>query len=337
VFNEIKTYRPMKSFISFFIALSINAYAQFPGPVGSINTTAMHKDSSAFKGWAATCIVNRGWQDIADESLGLADVGVNSNATGKAGEHPVVSLGDGGEAILTFQPAIKNGPGFDFAVFENAFNDNFLELAFVEVSSNGIDYVRFPAHSHTAYSVQIGPFDEMGDASKLHHLAGKYRGGYGTPFDLEELEGSPNLNTQAITHVKIIDVVGCISIPYARYDLNNNPINDPYPTAFGSGGFDLDAVGVIHQAPIGVNENTTLLATTLYPNPCANFVYLNGKQTSNLQIEIINQQGSSLATILNVNLPYQLVTDHLQDGIYTVKISNDNNAAFKKLVIARGH
>jgi hypothetical protein len=325
----------MKPFFIFFIAISIKAYAQFPGPVGLINTTAMHKDSSAFKGWAATCIVNRGWQDIANESLGLADVGIANNATGKAGEKPVVSLGDGGEAILTFQPAIKNGPGFDFAVFENAFNDNFLELAFVEVSSNGIDFVRFPAHSHTAYSVQIGPFDEMGDASKLHHLAGKYRGGYGTPFDLEELEGSANLNTQAITHVKIIDVVGCISIPYARYDLNNNPINDPYPTAFGSGGFDLDAVGVIHQAPIGLNENTVLLETTLYPNPCKNFVFLSGKHTGELTIDIINQQGSSLATITKVSLPYQLSTEHLPDGIYTIKLNNETFSTFKKLVIAR--
>ncbi len=36
-------------------------------------------------------------------------------------------------------------------MFENGFADAFLELAFVEVSSNGIDFARFPAVSLTAY------------------------------------------------------------------------------------------------------------------------------------------------------------------------------------------
>jgi len=51
----------------------------------------------------------------------------------------IVSLGDSGVADVTFAGAIYNGPGADFAVFENGFlnatNDSlaFLELAFVEV------------------------------------------------------------------------------------------------------------------------------------------------------------------------------------------------------------
>ena len=36
-------------------------------------------------------------------------------------------VGDGGSAILTFDTPIANGPGFDFAVFENGFSDTFLE------------------------------------------------------------------------------------------------------------------------------------------------------------------------------------------------------------------
>ena len=36
---------------------------------------------------------------------------------------------------------------------------------------------------------------------------------------------------------------------YASYDSQRHQINDPWPTAFdiGTGGFDLDAVGVINE------------------------------------------------------------------------------------------
>jgi hypothetical protein len=115
-----------------------------------------------------------------------------------------------GSAILTFQNPISNGTGFDFAIFENSFNDVFLELAFVEVSSDGVNYIRFPATSNTQTTTQIGPFDNTGDATKLNNLSGKYRAQYGTPFDLQELTGNPLLNINAITHIKIIDVVGSI-------------------------------------------------------------------------------------------------------------------------------
>ena len=43
----------------------------------------------------------------------------------------VVSLGDGGYALLTFEKPIKNGID-DFAIFENSFSDTFLELGLVD-------------------------------------------------------------------------------------------------------------------------------------------------------------------------------------------------------------
>jgi len=48
--------------------------------------------------------------------------------------------------------------------------------------------------------------------------------------------------------VKVIDVIGTIDPQYASRDSFGNIVNDPYPTPFGSCGFDLDAVGVINQA-----------------------------------------------------------------------------------------
>jgi hypothetical protein len=167
--------------------LRYTAQGPFAPPVDSIGTSAIHKDSSVFVGWATQCTVIRGYQDIAQPSLGYVTAGLPENAVGLAGTNGVVSLGDGGSAIVTFSQPIMNGSGWDFAIFENAFQNTFLELAFVEVSSDGVTYFRFPSTSLTPFETQIGTFGEV-DATLINNLAGKYRAQYGTPFDLEELE-----------------------------------------------------------------------------------------------------------------------------------------------------
>jgi hypothetical protein len=169
-------------------------------------------------------------------------------ALGKSG---VVSLGDGGIATLTFSAAIFNGEGFDFAIFENSFSDDFLELAHVEVSSDGINFFRFPSVSLSPSDVQVESFGLL-DATQIYNLAGKYRLFYGTPFDLQDLANELGLDINSMTHVRIIDVVGSILPEFATYDSQGNIINDPWPTPFPTSGFDLDAVGVIHQ--VGVNS-----------------------------------------------------------------------------------
>lgn len=303
--------------------------AQFPGPVGDIGTTAMYKDSSAFINWASTCVITRGYQDIANTVDGFANVGVDTNGTKKADVNPVVSLGDGGIAILTFSSPITNGVSFDFAVFENSFSDNFLELAFVEVSSDGVNYVRFPATSTTSTLTQIGPFDLLSDATKLNNLAGKYRGLYGTPFDLQELQGQPNLDINAITHVKIIDVVGCIASPYATYDQNNQAVNDPYPTVFGSGGFDLDAVGVIHQLPVGIKENQSNDSfVQIYPNPSSDMLFVSSKEKIK-QLIILDVNGK---LIKETSENYVSLFD-LENGFYILKITTSTGDFISRKII----
>lgn len=304
--------------------------AQFPGPVGSIGTTAIYKDSSVFINWATTCVVTRGYQDIAVPSGGYANVGNDTNGTKKASVNPVVSLGDGGWAILTFQSPITNGVGFDFAIFENSFNDVFLELAFVEVSSDGINYFRFPATSNTQTLTQIGPFDNTGDATKLNNLAGKYRANYGTPFDLQELSTQVGLNINAITHVKIIDVVGNINAPYATYDKNSNPINDPYPTAFGSGGFDLDALGVINQLAVGVNENQQLKSSiNIYPNPANDFVFVYSSAVDIKEINVTDLNGK----LITQSHQSKVLLTNVEAGFYLLKIISTKGETITKKFI----
>jgi hypothetical protein len=223
----------------------------FPPAAGQPGSTAIFKDDPAFVGWATGIEVVRGPIDISDPGLGNASFGTPENALGPAQgtSTDVVSLGDGGMATLSFGAPIFNGPGYDFAVFENGFSDTFLELAFVEVSSDGLNFFRFDAVSLTATDTQVGGFGAL-DPTDLNNLAGKYRQGFGTPFDLEELAGTSGLDIDQILALRVIDVVGSIDEAFATFDSLGNKVNDPWPTQFASGGFDLDAVGVINQVPV---------------------------------------------------------------------------------------
>ncbi len=264
----------LKYVVSIFLTLQTisSAVAQFAPAAGLPGSTAISKDSSIFVEWATGCFVQRGYMDIARPDSGYVTLGDSTSPTGKAGLNGVVSLGDGGNATLTFQNPIYNGPGFDFVVFENGFYTStplaFLEFAFVEVSSNGNNFFRFAATSNIQDTLQI-PMTGV-DCSLVNNLAGKYVSGFGTPFDLEELKNEPGLDVNHITHIRIVDVVGSIGNLYATYDQFNHKINDPYPTPFPSGGFDLDAVGVIHA--VGINDVEELqipdFGFRIYPNPC---------------------------------------------------------------------
>jgi hypothetical protein len=304
--------------------------AQFAPPAGYPGSTAIHKDSSIIISWATGCTVVRGYQNISNPSAGSTTVGTETGACGPADVVNVVSLGDGGVAVLTFALPIKNLNGPDFCVFENSFDPGFLELAFVEVSSDGLNFFRFPAISNVQNTVQIGPFDTNNDASKIHNLAGKYVAAYGVPFDLEELQGTPGLDLENITHVKVVDVVGCIQPQYGTYDTNHHIINDIWPTEFGSGGFDLDAVGVIHQQPVGINESKTDAEKlfVLFPSVTSDsFRLLTSEQE--YKIEIRDLQG---AMVFQSNRLHEYNISHLGSAIYTVFIDTANGRMYRKIV-----
>lgn len=317
------------------------AVAQFAPPAGQTGSTAISKDSAAFVAWATGCKITRGYQDLSNPSLGYATVGDSTAGIGKADGAKVVSLGDGGVAILTFKYPIKNETGNDFAVFENSFNDTFLELAFVEVSSDGIQYFRFPAVSNTQDTLQMGN-DASIDARHLNNLAGKYRSTFGTPFDLEELTGIPGLDINRITHVKIIDAVGSIDPTYATFDKDGKKINDPWPTGFASSGFDLDAVGVIHQETAsGVNEFMSAGELQVFPNPIHSTctIQLTLTYPQSVTIDIVDLSGRQVAVIYEKLFVQKMNTRSLnvtglKNGIYFLRVLTSTGAVTKKIIIA---
>ena len=302
-------------------------WAQFAPEAGVDGTTAMHADSSAFIAWATGCTVERGPQQIDSLSLGPVSYGADADALGKA-DNMVVSLGDGGSAVLTFASPICNDAGPDFAVFENPIHNVphcFLELAFVEVSSDGENYFRFPAITKVPFDEQMGSFGVM-DATLIHNFAGKYEVFYGTPFDLDEVEDNALLDKMKITHIRLVDVIGNIDPEYATYDSEGHIVNDPWPTPFWSSGFDLDAVGVIHDvAHFDVPENGMELVA-LYPNPVRNKLTVKAE---NLQsVEIFNLMGQQVMTSFSSVIDM----DDLVEGIYFVRVVADGRMVTKRIV-----
>ena len=182
----------------------------------------------------------------------------------------VVSMGDlnaakinagtaPGQITLTFTKPITNKPGADFVVFENAFTSAydtggagvdgiFAELARVEVSSDGVNFARFPSVSLTPAAV--GSYGSI-DPSDVFGLAGKHANAYddcwGTPFDLDRLAADPlvtdgSVKLNAVRYVRIVDVPGRCDF----LDTQGRPIYDSWFTS-GAGGFDLEAIGNISQ------------------------------------------------------------------------------------------
>ncbi|MDR1146102.1 MAG: PEP-CTERM sorting domain-containing protein [Verrucomicrobiales bacterium] len=243
-------------------------------------------------------------------------------------ENPLTSTYQPGSITLSFDYAITNGSGADFAVFENGFaslydipatggvaGGMFSELAYVEVSTDGIIFARFPSiYLNTAENLNITfapspKYDNWGDIipgtdnlppeptnynygsqdpAYIYNIAGKHgnsvgagydNASWGTPFDLDtlidfetvlaclaefefdltneqlaslwaqieynqSLVANGDLDLSTINFVRIVDIPGNGSFT----DSLGNPIYDAWLT-YDSGGFDLDAIGVLHQIP----------------------------------------------------------------------------------------
>ncbi len=173
----------------------------------------------------------------------------------------VHSLGMQGTLTLGLGVVLRDGPGADFLVAENAFQAGafgqvFAEVCFVEVSSNGVDFARLPAR-YAGPGVAPGPFGTI-DVGSYENLAGAVPvlAGSGHPgadpfdvvmaggdaFDLADLAVDPlvrngRVDLQAITQVRLVDALGGVD-----RDASGAVIHDA-----GTGSADIDAVTVLHH------------------------------------------------------------------------------------------
>jgi hypothetical protein len=174
---------------------------------------------------------------------------------GELSEDDILAGHAPGEITLTFDQAIVNGDGYDFAVFENGSSYGtrlHADLAYVQVSTNGESWAEFPGVSMT--EGPVGGYGKI-DPTGVSNLAGKHPNAdgtsVGTGFDLEDLADNELVlaglvDLGSINYVKIIDIPG--SGDY--YDSKGNPIYDAWKASGSTGGFDLEAVGVINSLPV---------------------------------------------------------------------------------------
>ena len=240
-----------------------------------------------FRGWAA------GYRDYlpADDQWSGPWNDPNKALGPATGDKTdIVSLGDlslpeilsgkpPGQITLLFDETIHNRQGYDFAVFENGFvsedtwatgsisGQMFADLGFVEISTDGIHFARFPTVSLTPTPQNAYPYLTI-EISDVYNLAGKHPNGYnyctGTPFDLAELADDPLVvsglvDLSQIHFIRIVDIPGsghwrdqatectdpCSWPDWQSYP-SDHPLYDAWET-WGSGGLDLEAIGILHE------------------------------------------------------------------------------------------
>ena len=263
-----------------------------------------------FKGWATEVVSYNPAPGLAgqwsDPSMALGPVTGSNIDIVSLGDLDSVQISQGaapGEITLGFAEPIRQGKGYEFVVFENGFISSidtaagslagqmFAELAYVEVSSNGIDFARFPAVSLTNEAVGRYGTIEIGN---VYNLAGKHpnAGGtcVGTPFDLKDIVADPTVvsglvDVNDIRYVRIVDIPGSGDFydeaalyidpgAWPDWDLyaEDHPIYDAWtPTAGAanpSGGFDLEAIGVLreqqYEADVDLNGVVDVLDFELF-------------------------------------------------------------------------
>ncbi len=124
------------------------------------------------------------------------------------------------------------------------------ELGYVEVSTDGSHFARFASVSLTPAAV--GPYGTF-NSTDVYNLVGKHVNAFGdswgTPFDLQTLANDPlvingMVDLNRILYIRIVDIPG----DGTWLDASGHSIFDAWLTT-GSGGLDLEALGVIHQIP----------------------------------------------------------------------------------------
>ena len=214
----------------------------------------------AFAGWAAEVVnyspapdVDADWTNAAKTLGPVTGDNFDIASLGDLNATQMVMGATPGFITLRMSVPIADKEGPDFAVFENGFISGglfFGELGYVEISSDGTNFTRFPSVS--LVTNRVGAYGTF-DARHYYGLCGKHANAYGhswgTPFDLGDLAWHPDvqsgvLNLTNVNYVRVVDIPGDGSF----YDTMSppNPIYDAWVT-WGSGGLDLEAIGVLNS------------------------------------------------------------------------------------------
>lgn len=173
----------------------------------------------------------------------------------------VLSLGVNGNVTLGFDVTITNGPGADFIIFENGFEFDgltFPEMVMVEVSSNGIDFARFPLR-YNGPQMPLGAFDGVpwgvysGMAGLVPPLANVLTNSLDPRNPVEAGGEALDMDDLAEEPLVLMGLVDLDAIQFLRLiDIESGTVVDSrgvtiYDTGGPDGNADIDAVSVIHH------------------------------------------------------------------------------------------
>jgi hypothetical protein len=216
------------------------------------------------------------WATVVIESQNQSPA---SNILGPVDSNWAIGYPGGGMITVGFGAPIYNGPGSDFAVWENAFlvdgnqGTIFAELGFIDVSTDGNNWVTFPS----IYLDDPNEYTNI-DPTNVYNLAGNYISHYvpvenreGTPFDLDDILNTSEVisglvDPDEINYIRIRDIIGAGAggqnydqatyFSCAQCDINHRISDgDPLVDLGGGGGADWDAVGVINTLRLAADFN----------------------------------------------------------------------------------
>ena len=193
------------------------------------------------------------------------------------GSLDVLSLGDGGVIVLEFIDNIAvNGPGPDLIIFENAFyaggnpENIFCEVAFVEVSQDGIVYHRFPNDFDPDGTPVNNPANWSGFAGVGPVFSHPDNGI--DPTDPETAGGDAfDLDDLGLDWIRFVRIIDADEGENAAVDDDGDVIYDPGMPGGTIAGFDLDALCAVHseavETPTPGPEATATPDPTASPSP----------------------------------------------------------------------
>lgn len=236
--------------------------------------------------------------------LGLPDTSARYEIP-QASPEQICSLGFGGEIILSFHNKIlRDLPGKDFSIFENAFYapefpQMFIEPGRVSVSKDGITYIDFPYDPLTFIGC-AGITPTNGDKNPLNPLES---GGDG--FDLSDI------GIDSVRYIKISDIASLL--------LNRkHPLYDPVAT-----GFDLDAVVGLHLEeidPISISIGGNSIKINSETESVYSMYSIDGRKVSYIEKPSKDSE-----------IPFASITN----GIYGLVVTSSDNKYLKTITFLK--
>jgi minor extracellular serine protease Vpr len=121
-----------------------------------------------------------------------------------------------------------------------------------------------------------------------------------------------------------------IIIQTAREDVKTGDITSSGSTEWGFGKVNAYQAIQLALTIVGANENAKVIEWSLYPNPTSELLNIHGLEKDVKYIQIVNLNGQ---LIKELNYTNQIDINKLSNGIYILRLINDNHVEQRKFIV----